>query len=356
MRWSDWSQFDLDDQSRILVRRLYTAATSLAGVMFVGAAGYHAIGGGRWSFSECLYMAAITLSTVGFAETLPDMANVPGARPWTLVLILLGSGTLLYFASTFTALVVEGDLRGAIARRRMSQQLHQVENHVIVCGVGSTGQHVVEELVSSRTPIVVVDRNVERIRRIVAHHPGASILQVHGDATQDDVLEQAGIRRAKGLIAALHDDRDNLFVTITARALSSSVRIVSKAAESDTIVKLQRAGADSVVSPAVIGAVRLASEMVRPSVVQFLDQMARHPEQPRSIEEMVIPAGSHLAGRALHDSGLRSAVDVLVIAIRHRDGHHEYNPRGDTVLAAGMVLIALVRTDEVDQLRRYIGP
>lgn len=350
-----WVGLDLDDQSRVLLRRLYTAGLALAGVMLVGGAGYHTLGGGRWSFADCVYMAAITLSTVGFAELLPGMDRVPGARPWTLVLIVLGSGTLLYFASTLTALIVEGDLRGAIRRRRMATLLDQAENHVIVCGVGSTGQHVVEELVASRTPMVVIDKNADRIRRIVAHHADASILHVHGDATQDEILEQAGLRRARGLIAALHDDRDNLFVTITARALSPSVRIVSKAAESDSIVKLRRAGADSVVSPAVIGAVRLASEMVRPSVMQFLDQMAHHPEQPRRIEEIVIPEDSPLVDVRLQDAGLRLVADCLVIAIRHGDGRHEYNPTGDAVLEAGTVLIALVKTEEIGKLRRYIG-
>ena len=283
---------DLDDQSRVLLGRLYTAGLVFAAVTVVGSVGYYVIGGGRWSWPDCFYMAVITLSTVGFGETLQDMHAVPWARTWTLSLILLGSGTLLYFASTMTALIVEGDLRGAIRRRRMSTLLDRLAGHVIVCGVGSTGQHVVEELVLSRTPVVLVDVNVERIERLMADHPEATMLYVIGDATEDHVLEEAGIRRAKGLIAALHDDRDNLFVTVTARALSDSVRIVSKAAESDNISKLERGGADAVVSPAVIGAVRLASEMVRPSVLQFLDGMVRSREQSRRIEELLVTADS----------------------------------------------------------------
>ena len=351
---TDWSLIDLDDQSRALLGRLYTAGVIFGIVTVVGAFGYHTIGDGRWGFGDCLYMAVITLSTVGFGETLPGMDEVPGARAWTLALILLGSGTLLYFASTLTALIVEGDLRGAIRRRRMASLLDRLSNHVIVCGVGSTGLHVVEELVASRTPIVLVDTSVERIERIVAEHPEADILYVHGDATEDHVLEAAGIRRARGLIAALHDDRDNLFVTITARALSDEVRLVSKAAESDNIVKLERAGADAVVSPAVIGAVRMASEMVRPSVVQFFDQMVQNPKQSRRIEEILITAESPLVGVPLHQAGLRQVADALVIAIRFLDGHHEYNPTGDTQLRAGMVLIVLVKSEEVPRLKEHI--
>ena len=350
----DWSPMDLDDQSRALLARLYTAGLAFGAVALIGALGYRFIGDGAWSFADCLYMAVITLSTVGFSETLPGMDTIPMARAWTLTLILLGSGTLLYFASTLTALIVEGDLRGAIRRRRMSTLLDRLSNHVIVCGVGSTGLHVVEELVQSRATMVVVDTSIERIERIVAEHPEADILYVHGDATEDHVLEEAGIRRARGLIAALHDDRDNLFVTITARALSDTVRLVSKAAESDNIVKLQRAGADAVVSPAVIGAVRMASEMVRPSVLQFLDGMVQNPEKTRRIEEVLITADSPLVGASLHEAGLRSVADALVIAIRFLDGHHEYNPTGDTQLRAGMVLIVLVKAQEVRALKDHV--
>lgn len=352
---SQWAPMDLDDQSRALLGRLWTAGFVFAVVTMVGAAGYAVIGEGRWSVDECLYMAIITLSTVGFGETLSGMEQVPMARAWTTVLILLGSGTLLYFASTFTAFIVEGDLRGAIRRRRMGTLLSRLSNHVIVCGVGSTGYHVVEELVQSRTPVVMIDTDMERIERILAEHPEADLLYVHGDATVDHVLEEAGLHRAAGLIAALHDDRDNLFVTITARALCDTVRLVSKAAESDNVVKLQRAGADSVVSPAVIGAVRLASEMVRPSVVQFLDQMVQNPHQTRRIEEVLITADSPLAGHKLQDAGLREVADSLVIAIRFVDGHHEYNPRSDIELRAGMVLILLVKSEEVHTLKRHIN-
>ena len=352
---SQWSPVDLDDQSRALLGRLWTAGIAFGVVTVVGALGYWVIGDGDWTLLDCLYMAVITLSTVGFGETLPGMGDMVAARSWTVVLILLGSGTLLYFASTLTALIVEGDLRGAIRRRRMGTLLNRLTHHVIVCGVGSTGTHVVEELVRSRSAVVVVDTNMERIERIVADHPEADILYVHGDATEDHVLEEAGIQRAKGLIAALHDDRDNLFVTITARALSDTVRLISKAAESENVVKLQRAGADGVVSPAVIGAVRMASEMVRPSVMQFLDEMVTNPAQTRRIEEVLITADSQLAGRTLQDAGIREAADSLVIAIRFVDGHHEYNPRGDTELRAGMVLIVLVKADEVKALKRHVN-
>ncbi|MEQ1564656.1 MAG: potassium channel protein [Myxococcota bacterium] len=348
-----WSE--LDDQSRALLGRLYTAGVALLVVALVGAGGYHVLGAGRWPFSDCLYMSIITLSTVGFGELLPGMNDVPWARAWTVLLILLGSGTLVYFASTFTAMLVEGDLRGALRRRRMTRMLDKLADHVIVCGVGSTGIHVAEELHSSHTRFVVVDTSMERIERLAVSIGDPHLLYVVGDATDDHVLEQAGIRTARGLIAALTDDRDNLFTVVTARALSDSLRIVSKAVDPESVTKLTRAGADSVVAPALIGGVRMASEMVRPSVVQFLDAMSRDREQDRSIEEILVTADSPLAGRTMADARLKDSFDTLVIAIRFVDGSHEYNPGPATLLRPGMVLIVLVRKSEADKLRKHVG-
>ena len=345
---------NLDDQSRALLARLYTAGVTFAVVNVVGAVGYYLIGRRAWSFADCAYMALITLSTVGFGETLAGMDQVPGARAWTGALILLGSGTLLYFASTLTALIVEGDLQGAIRRRTMGRRLEKRRDHVIVCGVGSTGSHVVEELVASRIPMVVIDQELSRIERAVAEHGPEAMVYVHGDATLDHVLEEAGIHRAMGLIAALPEDRDNLFITVTARALSEGVRIVAKAVEHENITKLTRAGADRVVAPTVIGAVRMASELVRPSVVHFLDAMIRDRDQARRIEEVLITADSPVAGQTLATANLREVVDALVIAIRYLDGSHEYNPAGETHLRAGMVLIVLVPAEDVVPLKAHV--
>ncbi len=348
-----WVPVDLDDQSRALVARMYSAGLVFLVVMLLGAGGYHAIGQGRWSFGDCLYMAVITLSTVGFGETLPGMDQVPLARVWTGALILLGSGTLLYFASTLTAFIVEGDLRGAIRRRTMSRLVDRVHSHVIVCGVGSTGTHIVDELEQSHTPYVVVERDQARIERLVAER-GHEVMYVLGDATEDHILEEAGIERAMGLIAALKEDRDNLFVTITARALSDVVRIVAKAVDIENITKLQRAGANSVVAPTRIGGARMASEMVRPSVMQFLDNIARNKDN-RRIEELLIKADSPLVGMPLMDARLREACDALVIAVRFVDGQHEYNPGPNLVLRPGMVLIVLVRSGELGMIERYVN-
>ncbi len=335
-----------------LMPRLYSAGVVFGTVFLVGGLGYRLIGRGRWDYSDCFYMAVVTLSTVGFAETLPDMDQVPGARIWTVGLILLGSGTLLYFASTLTALIVEGDLRGALQRNKMRRLLDAVENHIIVCGVGATGSHVLGELIATRHPVVVIDTDIKRIERLT--HEVGSFLHVIGDATEDEVLDKAGIHRARGLVACLTEDRDNLFVSLTARALNDGLRIVSKTVDSENAAKMRRAGADAVVSPAFIGGVRIASEMVRPTVVRFLDEMLRDPAGSLRIEEVPVAPGSPLEGSTLAQAQFRDRTETLVIAIRHPDGTNLYNPGPDTLLCGGQTLIVLAHADQVARVHATI--
>jgi len=299
-------------------------------------------------------MTVITLSTVGYGEVLPGMQDMTFARVWTVGLIVLGSGTLLYFVSTLTAIIVEGDLGGILRRNRMQQRIDRLEGHIIVCGVGTTGIHVVEELRSIGTQFVVVDNDGERLARLVEEGFPA-LLYVVGDAAEDHVLQRAGIARAKGVVAALHDDPSNLFVTVTARALNPKLRIVAKAVEPSAGSKLLRAGADSCVSPNQIGGLRLVSEMVRPRVVQFLDQMLRDKDKNLRIDEITIPVGSSLAGRALRDSELRRHADVLVIAIRDVEGKYVYNPGPATTLEPGITLIVLAKATDLAPLRLLVA-
>ncbi|MGB8331597.1 MAG: potassium channel family protein, partial [Polyangiales bacterium] len=232
--------------------RLISATSVLAAVVLVGATAYYGVGDGRWSWFDCFYMTIITLSTVGFAETLEGMNEIPEARVVTIALIVLGSGTLLYFISSLTALIVEGDLQGILRRRSMDRAIEKLSNHVIVCGIGTTGRHIATELRAVGIPFVVIESNRERLDELNEEFHDL-LLFVNGDATDDHVLELAGIARARGVISALNDDKANLFVTISARALNPKARIVAKSIEPSTEAKLRRAGADSVVAPNYIG-------------------------------------------------------------------------------------------------------
>lgn len=344
-----------DSTRHELIQRLLTAAGVLGLVLVLGATGYHQFGAGRWAWGDCLYMTVITLSTVGYGETLPGFDAVYFARPWTVGLILLGSGTLVYFVSTFTALIVEGDLGGALRRNRMHKRVEAMKDHVIVCGVGTTGVHVITELLLTETPFVVVDTDEQRLMKLQDEHGEKRMHWVVGDATDDQVLRDAGVERCRGVLSALHDDKDNLFVTVTARALNSHIRIVAKAIEPTAVDKMKRAGADSVVSTNYIGGMRLVSEMIRPQVTQFLDQMLHDRTKNLRIEEVHVPEGSPLVGLQLRESAIRKVSDVLVIAVRELGGEIVHNPQPGTVITQGMVLIVLARTKDVVRLREGIA-
>ncbi|MCB9601904.1 MAG: potassium channel protein [Sandaracinus sp.] len=333
--------------------RLLSATFILVCVLAAGTTAYHEIGEGRWSLFDCLYMTVITLSTVGFGETLPGMHEIPEARIITMALIVVGSGTLLYFISGLTALLVEGDLQGMLRNRRMMKQIAGMEGHIVVCGAGTTGEHVLRELVDVRVPFVVIERSRARIE-VLEEDLGTTIPFVEGDATDDHSLSAAGIERARGIIAALSDDKDNLFVTISARHLNRGARIVAKAVESSTVPKLRRAGADAVVSTNQIGGLRLVSEMVRPTAVEFLDKMLRQDHKLR-IEDAGIREGSPVVGRTLAEANLRKS-GALVIAIRQPDGTYQYNPEGREKLVAGSALILLAHPEDMVRLNAILDP
>ncbi|MDH3485049.1 MAG: potassium channel protein [Myxococcales bacterium] len=333
--------------------RLISAAAVLGAVMLLGATSYYALGQGRWSWFDCFYMTIITLSTVGFAETLQGMNEVPEARAVTIALIVLGSGTLLYFISSLTALIVEGDLQGILRRRSMQRAIGTLNDHVIVCGIGTTGRHIATELSAVGIPFVVVDMDRLRLEELNEEFEGG-LLYVLGDATDDHTLELAGVERARGVISALNDDKANLFVTITARALNPNARIVSKAIESSTEAKLRRAGADAVVAPNYIGGVRLFSEMVSPKTVAFLDRMVRFGSGISvGIEAIDIPEGSPLVGKRIAETDLREA-GALVVAVHCSDGEYVYAPGSEHLLQEGDSLIVLAESRDVKKLRTNV--
>ena len=335
-----------------LRRRVYLAGLALFVAVFGSAGGFYLIGEGRWPFAECLYMTITTLATVGFGELLPGMSHMPLARLWTVGVILCGSGIIVYWVSSFTALIVEGDLKGVLRRRRMDNLIEKMTNHVVVCGAGTTGVHAVRELMETRTPFVVIDHSAGR-RQALALEYAERIVFIQGEATDDAVLEAAGIKRAAGVLVMLHEDRDNLFCTLSARALNAKVRIISKAVEHSSLPKLLRAGADRVVSPNYIGGMRLASEMIRPAVVEFLDTMLRGDNKLR-IEEVVVPNMNPLVGKSLRAVDFRGRLGALVLAVRDDTDGYQFNPGPDFVVKAGATLIVMAHAEEILRLRNGI--
>ncbi len=335
-------------------RRLLAPLAAMTATVAVGTTGYWLLGGGRWSLFDCAYMTVTTVSTVGFGELIP-VSEVPLGRPFTLLLVVTGMVILWWFLGSVTAFLVEGEVLGLGWRRRMTSQLAKIRDHVVVCGAGSTGIHAIRELSQLGTPFVVVDANEAVAHEAARHHGGAAVV---GDATHDEVLEQAGIARARGIISALTDDKDNLYVTVTARALNPSLRIVAKAIDLKAEAKLRRAGADSVVSPNAMGGLRMVSEMLRPEVTTFLDTMLRNKEQPLRIAEIPVSASSPWVGRSVADLGLGGR-GILLLASRDpaaQGGRFTYSPPDDSVVAGGSVLIVLGRPADVGALSTEVAP
>ena len=330
--------------------RLAAASAAIFFVLGAGTLGFYLLGNGRWAPFDCLYMTVITLTTVGFSEVLPGFADVEYARHFTMMLIVLGMGTFLYFASTLTAIIIEGDLQRAFKETRMHKTIDRLKNHIIVCGVGSTGRHVLKELAEYNIQTVLIDIDPEAVALHREMFPHA--MCITGDATDDDVLAKANIASARGIVAAMANDKENLYLTISAREANPTVRIVARGSDLRVLEKLRKAGADTVVSPNYIGGLRMVSELLRPKVVRFLDEMRRDRSKTR-IEEVDIPDDSCFAGHSLREIDFRQSTDLLVLAVRVPEiSGYAYNPSADFVLRSGMTLVVLGPIHQVEELRK----
>lgn len=324
----------LDQQAQSLAR----AAGLILLVLAVGVLGYMYIGGESYGVLDAIYMTVITLTTVGYGEVIP-LDGHAGGRIFTIALLVLGAGIFVYFFSSLTAFLVDGNLDRILWRRRMRRALNVLDKHYIICGGGRTGRHMIRELLETERPFVLVDID-EAGARALAEEFKRDFPIVIGDATDDDVLRQAGIERAIGLCVSTSVDKDNLLVTMTARMIRPDLRIVARCAELRSVQKLQRAGADAVVSPYVIGGLRLVSELVRPDAVSFLDTMLRDKEKRLRIEEVALREGSAAIGRTLGALRRDPIAGLLIIAVREtRSDRWTFNPPDELRLEPGLALV-----------------
>src|SRR5215472_146033 len=336
-----------------LIRRMLVALAALTFLIVGGALAYLVLGHGRWQFGECLYMTLTTVATVGYSE-LPGLKEVPGGRGLTMAIIVFGVAAIAYFQANLTALLVEGAIGHVLRRNRMRKQIDALVDHVVVAGAGATGRHVLEELMATQTPFVVIDRDNHHLERINEDMAGGKLLYVHGDATDDHTLVLAGVTRAKGVVAALTQDKDNLYVTLSARSLNAQARIVTKIVEADAAAKMIRAGASSVVNPTKIGGRRMASELIRPEVNEFFDQMLLDKDRNLRLEGVSVPERSPFVGRALKGTLIRRETKLLVVAVRGTDRTFNYNPDPEFVIEAGSTLIVMGETESILKLRRLV--
>ncbi|MGD0695859.1 MAG: potassium channel protein [Terriglobia bacterium] len=334
-----------------LRRRLEFSLFLLLAIVMIAAAGYRFFGGPSVTNLDAIYMAVITISTVGYHEVIDTSAN-PSLRIFNMFVILFGTGVVLFVFSASTAFIVEGELKDIFRRRKMLKQIRELKDHFIVCGAGEVGQHVVKELMKTRNLFVVIDHDEARIEKM---HQLGDFPMLKGDAMDEELLLSAGLANAKGLATVLPEDKDNLMITVTARQLNPSLRIVARVAEARMADKLIRAGASSAVSPNTIGGLRVASELVRPHVVGFLDMMLKEETKTLRVEEISVGQGSPWVGKTIHATELHRRFEVLALALRRLDGKVHYNPHGETILAVGDVLVVMGDVDMIWKARESAG-
>lgn len=336
-----------------LTKRLVMGLLLLVAVVIGGGIGYYLIGHGRWSLHDCIYMTVITVTTVGYGEVLSDMEHVGYARTFTMVLLVFGTGSIVYFASTVTAFIIEGDLRNVLFASRLKKRMKRMKDHVVVCGAGSTGRNVIEELLTTGVPVVAIDVRESELREIADKFPRAEYSYLVGDATDDDIIAQTSLERARGLVAALSSDKDNLYLTVSGRQTNPAMRIVARCAELSHVEKIRRSGADAVVSPNYIGGMRLVSELLRPAVVRFLDDMLRDRRATYRIDEVRLGDGATTLGATLREARIRERFGMTVLAVRASDNQSwVYNPDANEKLGPGMTLVVLGSAEQVAELRR----
>lgn len=317
------------------------AVLLIAVVIAGGTVGYVVVE--RWSAWDAFYMTVTTITTVGFREV-HELSRA--GQVFTVVLIFCGVGTAFYTATLLASAIVEGGLHRRFAERRFARMLEHIHDHFIVCGYGRIGSIIAEELHRQGVPFVVVERDPDRVTAVM----NRGWLAVHADASQEDVLTRVGIQRARGLIAAVGTDAENVYTVLTARVMRPDLFIIARVESDDAEKRLLRAGANRVISPYHIGASHMVQSAIRPAVVDFVQLATTSGHLDLSMEQVHVPAGSTLVAKNILESGIRQKFGVIVVAIRRDDGSMDFNPSPEATIRAGDELVVLGRPQSVKAL------
>jgi voltage-gated potassium channel len=321
-------------------RRVYIGLGLLALVLVIGTVGYVALG---FTVLDAVYQTVAVVTTVGFRHPL-----TAGGKVFTIGLVLTGVGTALYTLTVLLEAVVEGHVRELFEQRRMERKIQRMESHVIICGWGRVGRAIARAVSNAGHTVVVVDRDEKRLAEV----PYPTVM---GDVTDDAVLEEAGIARARVLVAALNTDADNLYVTVSGKALRPDLFIIARARTESSEPKLTRAGADRVVNPQRLGGERMAAFAMQPHVAEFVDVVMHDGSLEFRLEEFAVGPTSPLAGKTLRQTQIRDTTGALVLAVRHQSGDFTTNPVPETTIAEGDILIAIGTSDQLAQLQALSG-
>jgi len=329
-----------------LARRFLILSLAILGTLAIGTAGFTWIDG--YPPFDAFYMTLTTMTTVGYAEIHPLSR---AGRIFNSFIIFFGVTTIFIGIGTMTQTIIELELGNVLGKRRNKRMIDKLQDHFIVCGYGRVGRGAAAELRHAGVPFLVVDISPERVEQAAA----AGMLAMAADSTSDETLRRAGVERARGLVAALSSDADNLFVLLSAKGLNPRIYVAARAAEESAEEKMRRAGADAVFAPYSITGQRLAQSLLRPHVVQFLDFTTRDIGMDVSIEQVQISQASDVVSRTIRELQLRRALGVIILAIRKQDGAMLFNPPADTAISGGDYLIAMGRQEDLRALEKLVA-
>ncbi len=338
----------IDQKGRQLRKELLAGAMTLAGLFVLGTVWYRVIE--QWTWIDAAYMTTITLSTVGFGETNPLTES---SRLFTMILIFMGLLTIGYMVNRFTEAFIQGYFQESLRRRQEQRVLATLSNHYILCGYGRTGQQIALEFYTEKIPFVVIDYSPEKILR--AKQLDYAVLQ--GNATLDDTLLAANVGQAACIVAALSSDAENLYTVLSAKSLNPKIRAIARASTLEAVQKLQRAGADEVVSPYITGGKRLAAAALRPQVVDFVDGILTGADRSFYMEEFRISQSNcPFIGQTLREARLRALSGALILAIRRQDRDLIVGPVGESLLLDEDSLICLGTMEQLQSLNNILSP
>jgi len=330
----------LPSLSKIIRRRLLYASAAIVLAISFGATGFYFIEG--FSVLDSIYLATETVTTVGYGDIAPKS---PFGRIFAIVFMLVGGGTVLYSLTVLAQAVIQSEIVEAFGIQRKTREMDKLENHYIVCGAGRVGRRIISNLQKENLPFVVIERDEKKVAEF--EEIGAQTLIA--DATLEENLNQAGVKRARGLAACLPDDADNVYVVLTARDMNKDLHIVARAIEEQAEPKLIRAGANRVVSPIIIGSQSMARALLKPTIADFMDSIVAE-NFDLVFEEVAIKDDAEYIDKELKDTNISTELNLLIVAIRRKDGFMILQPSADTHIRQGDLLIVIGKAESMQKL------
>lgn len=330
----------LSTLSHLTRRKLAFAILIVASIIVAGAAGFRYFEGFSWL--DSFYTSVQTVTTVGFGDLTPAS---PGGRLFAIFLMITGAGTVLYSLSVLAQAVIQSEMVQSLDRRRKLKEMEKLEGHFIVCGAGRVGRRILRNLEKQQLPHVVIEQDETKLRDLDPEVANVII----GDATSEETLTKAGVKRARGLASCLPDDAANVYVVLTARGINPDLHIVARAVEEQAEPTLIRAGASRVVAPTIIGSQSMARALLKPAIADFMDSIVAE-SLDLAFDEVAIGSRSSYVGKFLKDSEITRELSLIVVAIRRKDGELEYQPNGDTLIQEGDLLIVIGKAESVQRM------